>query len=39
MVATLGFLDRFLNGRTAALAEMREALADEVRIKLEIVEA
>ena len=39
LVATLGFLDRYLNGRRAALDEVRDALADEVRIQLEIVDA
>jgi dienelactone hydrolase len=38
LVATLRFLDRYLNGRSGALDEMREVLADEVRISLQIVE-
>jgi hypothetical protein len=38
ITATTGFLDRFLKERPNALAEMRDALADEVIVQLEIVE-
>ncbi len=37
--AAPGFLDRYLNGRPGALDDMQEALADEVRISLQVVES